>query len=137
MKTRSKISAHIIRSIPAALCFLFAVVALSSAFDSVNRSAKPVLPTRTKAFTASMESKTLTFADRVAYQCAIEKVYWRHRDWPAADGSAKSSLDEVDGETAGQLSRLVPRRLPDTVSAIGLAVAPALTLERTIRLQSQ
>ena len=26
--------------------------------------------------------KALTFAERVAYQRAIEEVYWRHRIWP-------------------------------------------------------
>jgi hypothetical protein len=26
--------------------------------------------------------RTLTFAERVAYQRAIEEVYWRHRIWP-------------------------------------------------------
>ena len=26
--------------------------------------------------------RTLTFAERVAYQRAIEDVYWRHRIWP-------------------------------------------------------
>src|SRR4051812_37786622 len=27
-------------------------------------------------------SRTLSFAERVAYQRAIEDVYWRHRIWP-------------------------------------------------------
>ena len=40
----------------------------------------------------------LTFADRVAYQRAIEEVYWRHRIWPRGRGErpdAKPSLDEI------------------------------------------
>src|ERR1051326_1024044 len=37
----------------------------------------------------------LTFADRVAYQRAIEEVYWRHRIWPHQNPSAKPSLDAV------------------------------------------
>src|SRR5436190_14332362 len=28
----------------------------------------------------------LTFAERVAYQYAIEEVYWRHRIWPRSGG---------------------------------------------------
>src|ERR1700757_2131259 len=32
---------------------------------------------------AKVSHRTLTFADRVAYQRAIEDVYWRHRIWPA------------------------------------------------------
>src|SRR5438094_1572187 len=38
---------------------------------------------------------TLTFADRVAYQRAIEEVYWRHRIWPRENAKPKPSLDEV------------------------------------------
>ena len=29
-----------------------------------------------------VSERTLSFAERVAYQRAIEKVYWRHRIWP-------------------------------------------------------
>src|SRR5712692_11870203 len=37
----------------------------------------------------------LTFAERVAYQRAIEDVYWRHRIWPAENPNAKPPLDAV------------------------------------------
>jgi N-acetylneuraminic acid mutarotase len=37
----------------------------------------------------------LTFAERVAYQRAIEDVYWRHRIWPKENSKPKPSLDEV------------------------------------------
>ncbi len=30
----------------------------------------------------TVSQRTLTFAERVAYQRAIEEVYWRHRIWP-------------------------------------------------------
>jgi N-acetylneuraminic acid mutarotase len=42
--------------------------------------------------------RTLTFAERVAYQRAIEEVYWRHRIWPRSRGERpdpKPSLDAV------------------------------------------
>src|ERR1043166_9033834 len=39
--------------------------------------------------------RTLTFAERVAYQRAIEEVYWRHRIWPKENLKPKPSLDEV------------------------------------------
>src|SRR6476469_10544621 len=39
--------------------------------------------------------RTLTFAKRVAYQRAIEEVYWRHRIWPKENSRPKPSLDEV------------------------------------------
>src|SRR5437762_12063218 len=37
--------------------------------------------------------RTITFADRVAYQRAIEEVYWRHRIWPRERTDPKPSLD--------------------------------------------
>src|SRR4051794_17300911 len=37
----------------------------------------------------------LTFAERVAYQRAIEEVYWRHRIWPKGNPGPKPSLDAV------------------------------------------
>jgi N-acetylneuraminic acid mutarotase len=39
--------------------------------------------------------RTLTFAQRVAYQRAIEEVYWRHRIWPKENLNPKPSLDAV------------------------------------------
>src|SRR6516164_4886254 len=37
----------------------------------------------------------LTFEQRVAYQRAIEDVYWRHRIWPKENGRSKPPLDAV------------------------------------------
>ena len=37
----------------------------------------------------------LTLAERVAYQRAIEEVYWRHRIWPKANAGPKPSLNKV------------------------------------------
>ena len=39
--------------------------------------------------------RTLTFAERVGYQRAIEEVYWRHRIWPEERPDPKPSLDVV------------------------------------------
>src|SRR6476660_3752306 len=44
---------------------------------------------------AKVPNRTLTFADRVAYQRAIEEVYWRHRIWPKERPDPKPSLDVV------------------------------------------
>ena len=41
------------------------------------------------------QNRTLTFADRVAYQTAIENVYWQHRIWPKERRDSKPSLDAV------------------------------------------
>jgi hypothetical protein len=38
---------------------------------------------------------TLTFAERVAYQYAIEEVYWRHRIWPKENPGPKPPLDAI------------------------------------------
>ena len=38
---------------------------------------------------------TLTFPERVAYQYAIEEVYWRHRIWPKENPASKPPLDAV------------------------------------------
>src|SRR6516164_7612852 len=39
--------------------------------------------------------RKLTFAERVAYQRAVEEVYWHHRIWPKENPGPKPSLDEV------------------------------------------
>ena len=42
--------------------------------------------------------RTLTFAERAAYQYAIEEVYWRHRIWPRSGGEnpgPKPPLDAI------------------------------------------
>jgi N-acetylneuraminic acid mutarotase len=39
--------------------------------------------------------RALTFAERVAYQRAIEDVYWRHRIWPKERTDRKPSLEGV------------------------------------------
>src|SRR5436305_4644246 len=37
----------------------------------------------------------LTFVERVAYQRAIEQIYWHHRIWPKSNANAKPPLDTV------------------------------------------
>jgi len=44
---------------------------------------------------SNASQRTLTFAERVAYQRAIEEVYWRHRIWPKQRPDPKPSLDAV------------------------------------------
>src|SRR6516165_7043161 len=58
---------------------------------------------------AKAAHRTLTFADRVAYQRAIEEVYWRHRIWPKENPQPKPSLDvlmsqaQLEKKVAGYL----------------------------------
>ncbi len=86
-----------IRNAAAALLFLVCVVALTSAFNLPNRS--PDLSSRLGSLGTATKSAPqramLTLADRVAYQRAIEEVYWRHRIWPKESPDPKPSLDEV------------------------------------------
>ena len=49
--------------------------------------------------------RTLTFEDRVAYQRAIEDVYWRHRIWPKDNPQQKPPLAAIVSEA--QLERKV------------------------------
>ena len=42
--------------------------------------------------------RTLTFAERVTYQRAIEDVYWHHRIWPKENLNPKPALDAVMSE---------------------------------------
>src|SRR5215467_1798819 len=44
---------------------------------------------------ANGSQRTLTFAERVASQRAIEDVHWRHRIWPKENPNPKPSLDAV------------------------------------------
>src|SRR5215469_9084370 len=48
---------------------------------------------------AKISQRTLTFAERVAYQRAIEEVYWHHRIWPEERADPKPSLDPGMSET--------------------------------------
>src|SRR6516165_3685728 len=48
-----------------------------------------------KARAANPAVAGLTFAERVAYQRAIEEVYWRYRIWPTENAEPKPSLDAV------------------------------------------
>src|SRR5438094_5805264 len=96
--TKSKISGYILRSSAAALLFSCVVVAISSAINppnhpptfpaSENNTAFGVNGHESAAFVAASairSNRMLTFGDRVAYQRAIEEVYWQHRIWPNAN----------------------------------------------------
>src|ERR1043166_1388179 len=72
-------------SMALALCAAAACWALSGTLQAFFRN-----ETQTK-----LSQRTLTFAERVAYQRAIEEVYWRHRIWPKQHPDPKPSLDAV------------------------------------------
>ena len=60
----------------------------------------------------NVPDRTLTFAERVAYQRAIEEVHWRHRIWPKENLKPKPSLDEV--MSAQQIENKVEDYLRDS-----------------------
>ena len=94
MKTKTKISGYIIRRVAIAVVFSSAIIGFTWAVNLPNRwsdlswrSAEIAKPAR--------QTRTLTFVERVAYQRAIEDVYWRHRIWPKERLDPKPSLDAV------------------------------------------
>src|SRR5438067_8596836 len=44
--------------------------------------------------------RTLTFAERAAYQYAIEEVYWRHRIWPRSGGENPGPKPPLDASVS-------------------------------------
>src|SRR5437867_6325650 len=101
------------------------IVALSSAISLPRRDSAVPAPQHDAAFgenahesaasatvSAIRRERTLTFADRVAYQRAIEEVYWRHRIWPKANAGSKPPLDKV--MTQAQIEKKVENYLRDS-----------------------
>src|SRR5881296_2292293 len=70
----------------------------------------------------NVSRRSLTFAERVAYQRAIEDVYWRHRIWPKERPDLKPSLDAVMSQA--QMDRMAkhtrqPEVLRELFEALG------------------
>src|SRR5436190_4172759 len=84
------IKAQILRS----AFILLSLVALSAIPFALAQSRSRGTAKRSVAASAIRADRALTFADRVAYQRAIEEVYWQHRIWPK-ENKPKPSLDEV------------------------------------------
>jgi hypothetical protein len=99
MKTKSELSAYILRGSMTALLFSCVIVALCSAIHLPEQPRKARPPQDNAAFGANAhQSRSLSFAERVAYQRAIKDVYWRHRIWPRNRGERpdpKPSFDVV------------------------------------------
>src|SRR5947207_487008 len=71
------------------LALLFAVLLTLGAVQSQH----PVIVAATQ-IRRDEDNRTLTFADRVTYQRAIEEVYWQHRIWPKANAGPKPPLEK-------------------------------------------
>jgi hypothetical protein len=72
---------------------LLLVVLLSAGAFLIATRTLPAFLRRDRS--AKSSERTLSFAERVAYQRVIEDVYWRHRIWPKERPDAKPSLDAV------------------------------------------
>ena len=116
MKTKSKISGHIIRSGAWAVFLSVAFIAASSAFNSPNKWYKSAMATGGYDSTAKSPSqpRAFSFAERVVFQRAIEDVYWRHRIWPKENPDPKPSLDAVMSQA--QLENKVAGYLRDSLA---------------------
>src|SRR4249919_1003421 len=114
MKTKSKINGHITRGVVYAVFLAVAFIAASSAFNSPNKWYKSAVATVGYDSTAKSPSqpRAFSFAERVAYQRAIEDVYWRHRIWPKENRDPKPSLDAVMSQA--QLENKVAHYLRDS-----------------------
>jgi hypothetical protein len=97
METKSKISGHIIRGGAWAVFLWVAIIAASSASTSPKRWQRSAGTTSAYDTTGktSSQSRVFSFAERVAFQRAIEDVYWRQRIWLKENPNPKPSLDAV------------------------------------------
>src|SRR5215831_17516586 len=96
MKTNNKLNAYILRGSTTALLFSCVIVALCSAINLPNQPPKALPPQDNAGFGVNgQENRSLSFEDRVAYQRAIEEVYWRHRIWPKQRPDPKPALGAV------------------------------------------
>src|SRR6267154_5447470 len=102
------IKAQILRS----AFILLALVAVSAIPFTLAHSRSLGTAKRSVAASAIRADRTLTFAKRVAYQRAIEEVYWQHRIWPKENAKPKPSLDEV--MSAAQIEKKVEDYLRDS-----------------------
>ena len=100
---KKKRSAQSAFSNPRGLTALLACATVTTVFLSGTQAFfRPETP-------AKSSQRTLAFAQRVAYQRAIEEVYWRHRIWPKERPDPKPSLDAVMSQ--GQLGKKVAEYL--------------------------
>src|SRR5258705_3092411 len=85
------IKAHLLRS----AFILLSLVAVSAIPFALAHPRSPGTAKRSVAASAIRADRALTFADRVAYQRAIEEVYWQHRIWPKANAGPKPPLAKL------------------------------------------
>src|SRR5437763_11858443 len=92
--TSHEIKAHVRRSM---FCLLLHVAISVIPFAVAQRNAtnSTILAFVHTYGPTKISHRTLTFAERAAYQRAIEEVYWRHRIWPKERPDPKPFLNAV------------------------------------------
>ena len=97
IKTKSKISAYLLRSAAVALLFSCAIVGLSSAFNSSSRWSSLSGPSAHpgSAVKPEMQTKTLTFAERVVVSARYRRRLLAAPDLAKRRPDPKPSLDAV------------------------------------------
>ena len=98
------------------LCFWrWPLSRLVQRFSRLTNGTNP--PWRLSAYGSMAKSpsqpRAFSFAERVAFQRAIEDVYWRHRIWPKENPDPKPSLDAVMSQA--QLENKVAGYLRDSL----------------------
>ena len=80
-------------------CVLIAIITAAaqvwSTTTPLNKAAAPSGHAVADAINSPRHATHLSLEDRVAYQRAIEEVYWRHRTWPKETSGVKPSLNQV------------------------------------------
>src|SRR6266568_3462708 len=71
------------------------IILLLCAVAACSLVSRPLLAFFRSEAPTTGSQRTLTFAERVGYQRAIEEVYWRHRIWPKERTDRKPLLDAV------------------------------------------
>src|SRR6266480_996420 len=107
-QTNPSIKAQILRS----TFILLALVAVTAIPFALAHPRSPGTAKRSVAASAIRAGRTLTFADRVAYQRAMEEVYWQHRIWPKANAGPKPPLAKLMSQ--GQIEEKVADYLRDS-----------------------
>jgi N-acetylneuraminic acid mutarotase len=97
LKTKTKVNGYFVRGAAVAGLSLSALFTLSSASNLPNSLLTSAVPLRFSENGPGTlnQARTLSFAERVTYQLAIEDVYWRHRIWPKDNPNPKPALDAV------------------------------------------
>src|SRR5213080_3751964 len=90
-QTDPNIKAHLLRG----AFYLLLLVAVCAIPFALAQSRSRGTAKRSVAASTIRADRTLTFADRVTYQRAIEEVYWQHRIWPKANAGPKPPLEKV------------------------------------------